>query len=174
MARKSEWLVRIPEALDLLTAFPAPVIDRAGLERVLGIQRRVAIRLMHQFGGYQAGRTFLIDRSTLISGLREVYTSGAFHYERRRWLRVSRELEEARKTYKARQIPIPAPDDHFQSRIVLERGRLEIRFETAIELLQSLVELAKAVSDDFEAIRGRIDVKQDFVPILPESAPTLD
>lgn len=153
MPRQPEWLPRVPEALDLLSLFPAPLVDRSTLEQLLGIHRRVAIRLMHTFGGYQAGRTFLIEREKLIHELTAVSKSEGFG----RWLRFAKQLEEARTVHKGRQVPIPAPPVGFQSRIRLERGHLEIRFETAVELLQSLVELAKAVSDDFEAIQSRIE-----------------
>jgi hypothetical protein len=157
MPRKSEWFSRVPEALELLAAFPAPFLDRLALEKLLGLHRRVAIRLMHRFGGYQAGRTFLIEREKLISGLTEILNSGDFGQERGRWVRFAKELEEARSMHKGRQVPIPAPPTHFQSRIRLEQGHLEIRFETALELLQSLVELAKSISDDFDGIQRRIE-----------------
>jgi allophanate hydrolase subunit 1 len=42
-----------------LEACALPVLDRASFEQEFGLRRRRAIELMHGFGGYQAGRTFL-------------------------------------------------------------------------------------------------------------------
>ena len=57
---------QLPAALDELRRFPAPVLDRAALEKLLRVERRTAIRLLHRFGGFQAGKTFLVDRLQLI------------------------------------------------------------------------------------------------------------
>jgi hypothetical protein len=58
-------------SLDKLRDFPAPVVDRAIVERVLRLHRRTAIRLLHRCGGFQAGKT-LSDRpaGTLSGGWR--------------------------------------------------------------------------------------------------------
>jgi hypothetical protein len=47
-------------------------VDRAILEKVLRIERRTAIRLMNRFGGFQTGKTFLIDRLQLIEQLEQL------------------------------------------------------------------------------------------------------
>ncbi len=69
MPRSPQWFHQLASALAQLQTFPAPVVDRASLEMLLKVSRRSAIRLMHQFGGYQAGRTFLIRREDLIAAL---------------------------------------------------------------------------------------------------------
>ena len=66
MPAKAQWLLQIPEIVSLLETFDVPVVDRGTIERLFGLRRRRAIELMHRFGGYQAGRTFLIDRHLLI------------------------------------------------------------------------------------------------------------
>jgi len=62
MPAKALWLLQIPEIVSLLETFDVPVVDRAIIERLFGLRRRQAIELLHRFGGYQAGRTFLVDR----------------------------------------------------------------------------------------------------------------
>jgi hypothetical protein len=47
-------------------------VDRAVIEQIFGLKRRQAIELLHQFGGYQAGRTFLLDRVRLLEALRSL------------------------------------------------------------------------------------------------------
>ena len=66
MPTKSEWLLRLPEIRAELEDLEVPVVDRAGIERIFGLKRRRAIGLMHQFGGYQTGRTFLVERQGLL------------------------------------------------------------------------------------------------------------
>ncbi len=84
-------------------AFPAPVVDRASLEKLLKVSRRSAIRLLHQFGGYQAGRTFLIRREDLIAALERVQSGETFSYEVRRRVRLAEDLEEIRRDWRTRQ-----------------------------------------------------------------------
>src|ERR1041384_6334352 len=81
MPAKPEWLLRLPEIRTELEHLAVPVVDRAGIERIFGLRRRRAIELMHQFGGYQSGRTFLLDRVRLLEELqllesREDYGAG--------------------------------------------------------------------------------------------------
>ena len=104
MPRRIEWLEQLPSALDELRQFP-PVVDRAILERVLRIHRRAAIRLMHGFGGFQSGKTFLIDRLQLIEQLERVSRGEEFSFEHDRRTRLAGQLEEARRL--ARGPPCP-------------------------------------------------------------------
>src|SRR5579863_5966412 len=97
MPRRIEWLEQLPAALEELKQFPAPVVDRAILERVLRVHRRVAIRLMHRFGGFQSGKTFLIDRLQLIEQLERVSRGEEVSFERDRRIRLVGQLAEARR-----------------------------------------------------------------------------
>ena len=166
MPRKSEWILRIPDALTELNQFPAPVVDRAALERLLGVQRRMAIRLMHRFGGFQAGRTFLVDRVKLIKELSSIGESTEYHAEQKRWLRFAAVLDEARKVHRTRQVAIPQPAPGQKGNLTLEPGRLEIRFKTTVELLQALLELAEGIGSDFEGVRSRIEPNVGSLPRL--------
>jgi hypothetical protein len=71
MARPVDWTALIPEALAQLRAMTSQTVYRGTLEQLFQIPRRTAIRLMHEFGGEQAGRTFLLDRQKLIAQLEE-------------------------------------------------------------------------------------------------------
>jgi hypothetical protein len=64
-----DWLPLLPSAIEQLRNMNAKVVDRAALEQVFKIHRRTAIRLMHQFGGVRAGKTFLVDREILVQKL---------------------------------------------------------------------------------------------------------
>ena len=69
MAKPVDWIPLVPAALTALRQMSAPVVDRTTLETLLKIQRRTAIRLLHQLGGEQLGKTLLIPREQLISEL---------------------------------------------------------------------------------------------------------
>src|SRR5689334_6852241 len=97
MPAQPQWLLHLPLILSELEAVPAPVIDRAAIERLFGVRRRRAIGLMSRFGGYQVGRTFVVDRRQLIAALEAMRSGDRFDYERRRKTRVVEGLEQARR-----------------------------------------------------------------------------
>jgi hypothetical protein len=53
--RHADSLQQVAAGLKALERVKTPLIDRATLEKLLRVYLRVAIRLMHRFGGYQAG-----------------------------------------------------------------------------------------------------------------------
>jgi len=157
MSRPAEWLQRVTVALEALEELTTPVVDRAMLEKLLGVQRRTAIRLMRRFGGYQAGRTFLIDRPALLRQLRKIASSGDYALDVGRRERLGAELGRARRDFAVRRIVIPvAPDlaerqiEGLPATIRLTAGRLEISCSDAQDLLRQLMELAQAITNDFE------------------------
>src|SRR5215469_297969 len=114
MPRQAEWFQELPDALEALEELTTPVIDRATLERLLRIHRRTAIRLMQRFGGYQAGKTFLISRPIIIRQLKRIAVSSAYLIETARRERLSAELERARRLSFARNVRIDATPDKPQ------------------------------------------------------------
>jgi len=46
MPAKAAWLLHIPEIVAMLEDFDVPVVDRAVIERLFGLQRRRAIELI--------------------------------------------------------------------------------------------------------------------------------
>jgi len=93
MPIKKTWLLRLPEIRAELTAMEVPVVDRAVFERVFGVRRRRAIQLLHHFGGFQAGRMFLIDRLALLRQLEPLEESAEFALEQQRRQRLIDFLE---------------------------------------------------------------------------------
>jgi len=71
MARPVDWTSLLPEALPQLRAMTSKTVYRGTLEQIFKIPRRTAIRLMHEFGGERAGKTFLLDREKLIEQLEQ-------------------------------------------------------------------------------------------------------
>jgi hypothetical protein len=162
--RKSEWIEQLPSALEELRGFPAPVIDRAILEKVLRIGRRTAIRLMNRFGGFQSGKTFLIDREKLIAKLEEIDRGDDATAERDRRARLSDELEKTRRLAPGRKVRIDTVADvrdrvlaDLPAGIHLRPGELRIEFFGAEDLLRHLFELSQAMVNDFGRFQAAVE-----------------
>jgi hypothetical protein len=161
MPIKKTWLLRLPEIRAELTAMEVPVVDRAVFERVFGVRRRRAIQLLHHFGGFQAGRTFLVDRLTLLRQLEPLEESAEFALEQQRRQRLTEFLERLRRSRAGARVVIPvkaasvdAVGGVLPTGIQLERGTLRVQFDDVKDLLQKLFELSQAAAADFEAFRA--------------------
>ncbi len=161
MPAKPEWLLRLPEIRAELEHLEVPVVDRSGLERIFGVKRRRAIVLMHQFGGYQAGRTFLLDRLRLLKALQSLESNDDYTVENRRRERLRDVVEASREHLISTRVRIPvraavarASLDRLAPGVLLLPGVLSIEFRHPIELLEKLYGLAQAISHDFEKFEG--------------------
>ena len=166
MPAKPRWLIRIPEILEELEEIQTPVVDRAMCERLFGLQRRRTITLLHLFGGYQAGSTFLVDRRSLMKQLRRIHASPDFAFEFRRREKLVNKLEELRRQRAANQVKIlveeaPEPVAGLPEGVALTRGRLTIDFASPEELLRKLYELSQAIAADFEQFRQQAELGSD-------------
>ncbi len=121
--------------------------------------------MLHRFGGYQVGKTFLVDRTSLLRQLEALESGGEFRQESARRHRLSDEIKRAKAGLRARAVPIPAPQAviGLPNGAQLRPGELRIAFRDTEDLLRQLLELAMAIQDDyqrFEAIcvgDGRTD-----------------
>ena len=159
MPRQPQWYQRIPDALQALDRIAAPVVDRQGLEQLLGLGRRDAIRLMHRLGGYQCGRTFLIDRDILRDRLRSVAAGDTWRWEMRRRLRLAEDIDAARSSWKAQTVAVPVPplrSEGLPASVRLVPGRLEIDFQGSVDLLTKLVQLTRELSRDLERFQEEL------------------
>ena len=157
MPAKPEWLLRLPEIRAELEHLAVPIVDRAGIERIFGLKRRRAIELMHEFGGYQAGRTFLVDRARLLEALHSLESREDYVVEKRRRERLRDVVEASREHLILTRVQIPVhaaavrPSlDRLAPGVFLIPGMLSIEFRHPIELLEKLYSLAQAISHDFE------------------------
>jgi hypothetical protein len=164
MPDQPTWYQRLPIILEALESTAVPVIDRFTVERLFGVKRRQAIRIMARFGGYQAGRTFLIDRGEVLARLRSlaggVPAASAIRRKERIWKALRREAASLRA--KAVVIPAlpPGPLDrteaHLPAGVELRRGLLTIRYGQPVELLQKLYALSQAIANDYDAFEKLI------------------
>lgn len=160
MPRQPQWFQHIPAALRTLRDFPAPVVDRAALEKLLHISRRDAIRLLHRFGGLQAGKTFLIGRDELAHALETIAAGEPYGFEARRRARVADVVVRAAEETKARavrldlRVPVTG---RLPEAVRLGRGELHVTFTTAEELLGHLYGIVQVAMGDFDAFKATVD-----------------
>jgi hypothetical protein len=133
MPTKKTWLLRLPEIRKALSATDVPVVDRAVFERLFGVRRRRAIQLLHFFRGFQSGRTFLIDRLSLIEQLVPLEASADFALEQRRRQRRVELLDRLRRARAGARVSIPvaAADQNvaaLPAGVPFEAGTLRIAF----------------------------------------------
>ena len=162
MPAKAQWLLRVPEILEELAALDVPVLDRAACERLFRLRRRRAIDLIRGFGGYQAGRTFLVDRPKLVAQLERIRDSPDFKMEWRRKERLADRLDAIRRLQAGARVAIPLEPETLRQRLPdlppgvgLSPGELHIQFESSEELLRKLFALAQAIANDYEAFEKR-------------------
>ena len=144
---------------DELEALDLPVVDRACFEQIFRVRRRRAIQLMHQFGGYQSGRTFFIERVKLLRSLRRM-ARGDYEWELARRTKLVAEIERTKKLLPGRQVQIVVPAEVAEQKLAdlpagvhLQPGELRIEFNGTEELLQRLYELSQAILNDYERLR---------------------
>jgi hypothetical protein len=165
------WLLQIPEIVSLLETFDVPVVDRSIVERLFGLRRRQAIELLHRFGGYQAGRTFLVDRHLLIEHLRNLADGEEFQRESLRKERLDQVVDRLRRHRRAVCVKVAVQPDVLSRKltdlspgVALEVGHLHIAFSGAEDLLGKLFELSQAASNDFDRFRAAAEVAAQRSP----------
>lgn len=156
MAPQPSWILELPKIQEALEALEIPVVDRACFERIFGVRRRRAIQLMHKFGGYQSGRTFLVERAKLLRLLRQI-ARGDYEWELARRTRLVAEIEKTKKLLSGRQVRLMVPAEVSEQKMAdlpvgvhLRPGELRIEFNGTEDLLRHLFEL----SQDPEGIRA--------------------
>jgi hypothetical protein len=134
------------------------------MEELFGVGRRRAISLLHSFEGFQAGKTFLVDRLRLIARLEKIRDGEEFREEHQRRVRFSEDLERTRKLAPGKTIQIAAADDVRDRRLAdlpagihLRPGELRIEFLGTEDLLRHLFELSQAILNDYKLFQKVIE-----------------
>ena len=165
MPARPQWFHQVAPALEALRASSALVVDRAGVEKLFDVSPRTAVRMMNRFGGYQAGKTFLVGREELIAALESLQADETFGHELRRRKRVSEDLERVREDLKARQVKLPVaatadpghPSSLPSGMRVVRPSVLEVEFASAEDLLGRLWELVQLAGRDLPALTDALE-----------------
>jgi hypothetical protein len=154
MPRHCEWIQRLDSIQSALHA-SGDLIDRAAVQSIFQISHRHACRLMQQFGAVPVGGALVISREDLTAKLERAGKEPAAVFERERRERLEDKLAVARREFRARQVVIaaaPEPPPSLRGlpdAIRLQPGELHVHFATPTELLQYLLMLAQAISEDW-------------------------
>ena len=158
MAKPVDWTPLVPAALTALRQMTAPVVDRTTLEALLKIQRRTAIRLLHQLGGEQLGKTLLIPREQLIRELEAFLPRDDAEIPARtasQIRRLHREAESFRfpdvRGVERRTV------DELPAAVQLGLGRLTIEVADLRDLCAQLWVLLETCKDDWEGVEKRLE-----------------
>jgi hypothetical protein len=165
MPRHCEWIERLDEIQAALRQSPEALLDRASVEQLFRVSRRHACRLLQQFGAVPLGGAMVIPGRELLQRLEQWGRQDAVVQERERRERLADTLNQARQDLRARRVVIspqasaePPPSlRELPEAIQLAPGQLRVSFSTPTELLQHLLLLAQAISEDwvdFEAQAG--------------------
>lgn len=163
------WLGHLDEILAELSALPLPWVDRATVERVLGVGRRRAQQILAPCVSLQIGSNGLADRDRLIAHLRQLATGDTASYERRRRQRLAQTLDGLRSAWQTR-VPVEAPTAivnqalaDLPAGIELGPGRITVLFETTQQALEKLLALAMAIGNDFDMFDQAVGEKNTEV-----------
>ena len=164
MPAQPAWFHRLDEILETLRAMESSHLDRQAVQKLFGVRQRRARQLMAGLPGLRAGNASAVLRVALIARLEDTASGGAFQWEINRRARVSEELDRTRRQLAARRVRIPAAADVEERRlrdlpgdIKLKPGELRIEFFGAEDLAAKLLELSKAMSNDWPAFARAVE-----------------
>jgi hypothetical protein len=140
----------------------APVVDRTTLETLLKIQRRTAIRLLHQLGGQQLGKTLLIPREQLIRELEAYLPRDDAEFPARTLSQIRRLHREAEHfrfpdvrgsqhlTFERRTV------DRLPAAVQIRLGCLTIEVADLRDLCAHLWVLLETCKDDWDGVEKKL------------------
>jgi hypothetical protein len=154
MPAAPRWWSKLNEIESTVEHFDCPVLDRESIEKVFGLGRRRAQDLMRVCGGYQAGRTWLIERLVLLEYLRHRKRDRSYQGEMARRIRLADSIEAAQRTVQAHRVRI-VPGNPASGLLPpgceLSPGQLSLHFSSPEELLRMLYDLSQGIASDYEA-----------------------
>jgi hypothetical protein len=162
MPAQPSWHLRVPQIKATLgSPGSPPFLDRPAIEKLFGLRRRQAIRILTACGGYQVGKSFLVNREVLLAYIEEVATDGSVDRIRQRKLRISAALNDGANLAAAQQTQIRTdagllrrlPADLPAAIQLIGPGKIQISFSGATDLLTQIAELAAAATNDFPRFR---------------------
>ena len=164
MPYQPAWFHRLDEILDTLRGMESSHLDRQAVQKLFAVRERRARQLMAGLPGLRAGNASAVVRQALIARLEETAKGGLFQWEVNRRARVVEELDRTRRHLAARRVRIPAAADVEERRlrdlsgdIALKPGELRIEFYGAEDLAAKLLELSKAMANDWSAFARAVE-----------------
>jgi hypothetical protein len=156
MPDKPTWYGRLDAAIAELKGFPHPWVDRATVERLLGVGRRRAQQILQPCITHRIGSNGLANRGHLIARLEQLASGDSAQWEKHRRKRLADEIERLRSEWLNQpKVLIEAPARVTQQRfaglegITVMPGIIHVEFDTPQDALEKLLALAMAIGNDF-------------------------
>ena len=118
-------------------------------------------------GGYQVGKTYLVDRTSLLRFLDQVARTGVVGEALARKRRVCEALDESANFTAAQRtrIQFNSPSLSRMADLpagveLIAPGKLQITYAGATELLAQIAELAAAAADDFSRFQRLVESRK--------------
>jgi len=161
------WIHRVSELLEMLALLDTDRIDRRLVERLFDLRNTAAKDLLRRMGAQLVGNSFVISRGLLMARLREAAEHPQWSFEINRRQRTSSRIAEMRREHAGRaKVPITEwqrqaldlqtvtglPDS-----IQIHPGFLSISSVDMNDLMQQLMQLIKAIDNEYDAIRARVE-----------------
>ena len=154
MPAKPRWLLAIPDAIRQLEGLDRDLLTRRDVERLFGVSRARAAQLMDVRGGARR----LLARPPAdgpLAAAAEVPDTGRL--PRRGAAACASRLVAELRTARLTGIRVAVPVEALEARlaglpegVVVEPGRIEVRFTGAREAVVRLFALAQALTNDYE------------------------
>ena len=164
MPAKPTWYRRLPSILAELRTHPRSYVDRATIERLLGISRRRAQQIMAPCISEWVGSNGLADRDALIERLQRIANGDEAFYEIQRRRKIAGLIDQLRQErVNNPQLLVEAPEavinqelQQLPAGVRLEPGRITVEFHAPHEGLEKLLALAMAISNDYPSYEQRV------------------
>jgi hypothetical protein len=148
------WIHRIPEMVEALAMADAEHIDRRVAERLFDLRATAAKALLGRMGADLCGHSLVISRGLLMARLREAHENPDWRWEVQRRGTVQARIESLRAERRRPSLVPVEPElettmaASLPSTILLSPGSVVICCRDMADLLQQLVQLAKAIDND--------------------------
>jgi hypothetical protein len=159
MARPIEWFQRLPWILEALEQpGTSLLLNRRDVEQLFGVSPRTALHLLTRFGAMRIGNILALPKDQLVAALRKITSEDDYQLLKLRHDRLIERLSEHREDLRLSRITLPEPATNrlgeLPASIRLEPGRLTVKFSDAVDLLGQLLELSRAIGEDFDRFEG--------------------
>lgn len=158
MPRPVTWLPRLHEIRRAVANSARSHYARPDLEQLFELQPRAAQKLLNMLDTVQVGTSRLVEREKLQRFLDQVHTTD----DTSSFIQAAREEKKEVSRKKLRTLVqydhTPVTLTSLPSNLTLERGRMEVRFQTTAELAETMYFLARLLDGDGDEFARRFEL----------------